>query len=66
MKRRKWVGMELGPVEGIIERMKDLQEEREYLERIRAGYNHLFLPKHALAREAKGLWIVNTFLDQGS
>lgn len=66
MKGRKWVGMELGPVEGIIERMKDLQEEREYLERIRAGYNHLFLPKHALAREAKGLWTVNTFLDQGS
>jgi hypothetical protein len=64
MKGRRWIGMELGPVEGIVERMGDLNDERNYLEKIRAGYNHLFLPEHDLAREAKGLWTVKTFLDR--
>lgn len=61
MKRRKWIGMEIGPVESIIERIEDLHDEREYLDRIRAGYNHLFLPKHVREREARGLWTVNSF-----
>lgn len=64
MKRRKWIGMELGPIDGIIERMGSLQEERDYLERIRAGYNHLFSPEHSKIRERKGMWTANSFLVQ--
>lgn len=60
MKNRKWIGMELGPVDGIIERMENLNEERSYLQKIRSGYNHLFLPEQEALREAKGLWTART------
>lgn len=58
LKGRKWVGVELGPVDGIIERMHDLDEEREYLHRIRSRYNYLFLPETDRRRKALGLWTV--------
>ncbi len=61
MKRRRWIGMELGPVEGIVERMEDLVEERALLARTRSGYNSLFLEKDAVQRERKGLWTTKTF-----
>lgn len=61
MKKRRWVGMELGPVDGIIERLKAIQEEHGYLERIREGYNHLFSPEHSQIRESKGMWTSNSF-----
>lgn len=63
MKRRRWIGMELGPVDEIIERIQCLPDELEYLDRIRAGYNHLFSPEHSRIRERKGMWTSNSFLD---
>lgn len=63
MKQRKWIGIEIGPVEGIVERMENVEGERSHLERIRTEYNNLFQPKHAQAREAKGLWTVSTYHD---
>lgn len=61
MKGRKWIGMELGPVEGVIERLQDLSEEQEHLGRIRSAYNCLFLPEHELQRKKKGLWTTKSF-----
>lgn len=61
MKGRKWIGMELGPVDGIIERLQDLDDERKYLQKIRSGYNRLFLPDQERRRELKGLWTSNSF-----
>jgi site-specific DNA-methyltransferase (adenine-specific) len=61
MKNRKWIGMEIGPVDGVIERMENLSDERPYLQKIRNGYNQLFLPAHQVLRHARGLWTCETF-----
>jgi len=58
LKNRKWVGIELGPVEGIVERLETVEVERLYLERLRAGYNHLFLPETERQRRILGRWTV--------
>lgn len=58
LKKRRWVGVELGPVDGIIERLENLAEESVYLERLRAGYNHLFLPETERRRKELGRWTV--------
>ncbi|WMD19948.1 DNA methyltransferase [Achromobacter seleniivolatilans] len=58
LKKRKWIGVEVGPVDGIIERMESLDEEAEYLDRLRAGYNHLFLPEMERRRKELGRWTV--------
>jgi site-specific DNA-methyltransferase (adenine-specific) len=64
LKGRRWIGMEVGPVDGIIERLDDLSDERIYLQKTRSGYNSLFLPHQARLREAKGLWTTKTFAGQ--
>lgn len=56
LKRRRWLGIEIGPVDDILKRFTSLQEEREYLQRIRDDYNCLFTPKTLKAREKKGFW----------
>jgi site-specific DNA-methyltransferase (adenine-specific) len=61
MKNRKWVGMEIGPIDGIIDRIQHLDDERPYLEKIRNGYNHLFLPEQERLRQIKGLWTAKSF-----
>jgi site-specific DNA-methyltransferase (adenine-specific) len=58
MKKRRWVGIEIGPTDGIVERLSNLNEESEYLNRIREGYNHLFLPEMARRRQEMGRWTV--------
>jgi site-specific DNA-methyltransferase (adenine-specific) len=58
VKGRRWIGVELGPVDGIIERMADLEEERDYIDRIRSRYNYLFLPEIDRRRKELGLWTV--------
>ncbi len=56
LKRRMWTGVEVGPLDGIIQRLKGIEDERPLLERIRAGYNHLFTPEVEAARARRGLW----------
>ena len=55
---RKWIGAEIGPVDGIVERLSNLDDETKHLERLRAGYNHLFLPNVASKRMSMGRWTV--------
>ncbi len=56
MKKRKWIGVEIGPVEGIKRRLENLEDEKEHLEKIRKNYNHLFTPNTLKIRNHRGLW----------
>ncbi len=56
IKKRRWIGIEIGPVDEILRRLTDIRGEREYLEKIRRYYNHLF-PENVLEkRRRNGLW----------
>jgi site-specific DNA-methyltransferase (adenine-specific) len=60
LKSRRWLGVELGPPDDVIRRFQNLDDDRQYLERIRAGYNNLFTPDVAAGRRKKGLWTVES------
>ena len=42
MKKRRWLGIEIGPPDDIVERFARLPEERSYLSEHRKGLNCLF------------------------
>lgn len=56
LKGRRWIGVEIGPVDSIIERLSDTDREREYLDSIRGHLNHLFPPDVLAEREKRGHW----------
>ncbi len=56
IKHRNWIGIEIGPVDDILKRFENLDEEQEYLKRIRKEYNCLFTAKTLKARVERGLW----------
>jgi len=60
LKKRQWMGIELGPVADIVDRFEKIDEDKEYLERIRASYNQLFLPEGKKLRQKRGLWTVES------
>jgi site-specific DNA-methyltransferase (adenine-specific) len=60
LKRRRWMGIELGPVDDIIRRFKRIEEERGFMETSRAGLNRLFPPSIERERLKRGLWTVET------
>jgi len=66
LKKRNWVGVEIGPVCDIVNRLKDLSPEREYLEKIREGYNALFTEETRLERELRGLWTCESVREESS
>lgn len=61
MKKRKWIGVELGPTEGIVERFDLIHEELEYLNQFRENYNTLFPSRIKAKRKKLGLWTDDTF-----
>lgn len=56
LKKRSWVGTEIGPLDDIINRFSLLNTEKEYLNKIRANLNCLFTVKDLKARSKLGLW----------
>ncbi len=56
IKNRRWIGIELGPVDDIVGRLENLEEEAGFLEKIRDGYNNLFTNKTLKKRRQNGLW----------
>lgn len=56
IKNRKWVGIEIGPVEDIIKRFENLNEDATYLDRIRQGINSLISDQDLKRRIANGWW----------
>lgn len=57
IKRRKWIGIEIGPVEDIINRFNNIDIDKDLVLKYRKSYNHLFLPHIEAKRKEKGLWI---------
>ena len=56
IKNRRWIGVELGPVDEIIKRMNNIKEEAGFIKDIRRNYNCLFTDDTLKLREKKGLW----------
>lgn len=56
IKRRRWIGFEIGPLDVIKNRFENISEEEEYLNNIRLGLNSLFPEDLKSKREAAGLW----------
>ncbi len=62
LKKRKWLGCELGPLNSIIERFNNIGNESEYLNNYRSNYNVLFPEKIKKKRTKLNLWTDDTFL----
>ncbi len=60
IKKRRWIGCEIGPIEDIISRFHNLNEEKEHLINYRKNYNQLFPSKIKKERIKKGLWTDDT------
>jgi site-specific DNA-methyltransferase (adenine-specific) len=56
IKRRRWIGVELGPVGDIVSRFKEISADSDLLERIRRNYNCLFTEDDLTVRRELGLW----------
>ncbi len=56
IKGRRWEGCEIGPVDGIKQRMDGLDEEKVFIEKYRSNYNSLFPPKTKVERVRRKLW----------
>jgi len=61
LKKRRWIGTELGPVDTIIDRFSDIQDEAETLCEYRNQYNKLFPHKIKEKRKKLNLWTDETF-----
>lgn len=61
LKKRKWLGVEIGPVEDIVDRFQRIEEEKDILEKYRENINSLFLKKIHKKRTGLGLWTTETF-----
>jgi site-specific DNA-methyltransferase (adenine-specific) len=56
LKKRKWIGSEIGPIDSIVDRFESIDEDNKHLVKIRAGYNKLFTNETLEVRKQKGLW----------
>lgn len=61
IKKRKWIGTEIGPVDTIIERFADIKSDDELLKVQRSNFNTLFPDKIKVKRKKLGLWTDDTF-----
>lgn len=66
IKKRKWIGCEIGPIDDIVNRFSDIMVEKGYLQKIRKDYNRLFTEKNEQKRKEKGLWTAESFKDNVS
>jgi site-specific DNA-methyltransferase (adenine-specific) len=64
IKERKWVGVELGPVDDIRNRFSNIDIEAQNLKNYRENYNKLFPEKVKINRMKKGLWTDETFKEK--
>lgn len=56
IKRRQWVGIELGPVGDIVNRFEEICADTDLIERHRRNYNCLFTEDNLSVRRHMGLW----------
>ena len=56
IKNRNWIGIEIGPVDDIINRFETIDEDADYLARIRQNTNCLIADEDLKRRIEKGWW----------
>lgn len=56
IKKRRWVGVELGPCDIISDRFSRIEEDRAHIQSIRKSINALFSPKVQKERTSRNLW----------
>ena len=61
IKNRKWIGIELGPVEDIITRFNNIENDFKLINKYRENYNQLFPKKVKLKRKKLGIWTDESF-----
>lgn len=66
LKERKWIGVEIGPVDGIIDRFNSIHEDRANLKKIRNDFNNLIPKKYYKKRVEKGLWTPESLQEKAS
>ncbi|MBC7570466.1 MAG: site-specific DNA-methyltransferase [Spirosoma sp.] len=64
IKKRNWIGIEIGPIDEIISRFADMHSEEVTLSNYRKRYNKLFSDEDTIARKKKGLWTHETFIKE--
>lgn len=64
LKKRNWIGIEIGPIEELIDRFNHIQSEEILLDRYRERYNKLFSDQNTIERKRRGLWTHETFANQ--
>jgi site-specific DNA-methyltransferase (adenine-specific) len=55
--KRKWIGVELGPVESIKKRFNDIEWQNEYIDELQNNTNVLFTDKIKEKRIKNGHWV---------
>lgn len=66
IKKRRWLGVELGPVDDIINRLISIERDRELLIRYRENLNKLFPDNIKRKRKQLGIWTEDTFINSSS
>jgi len=61
IKNRRWHGIELGPLDDIINRFDIIEEEKNLIKKYRADYNKLFPDKIKAKRMQLNLWTDESF-----
>lgn len=61
IKNRRWIGVEVGPIDGILERFSNIQDEKKFLCDMRDRYNCLFTKDDEKIRKKTGLWTCDSF-----
>jgi site-specific DNA-methyltransferase (adenine-specific) len=64
IKNRKWIGIEVGPSDDIVNRFGRIIQESEYLDKIRNGYNNLFTSETLQQRIKQGRWTCESVRDK--
>ena len=64
IKKRRWLGIELGPIDDIPKRFENIDLEKNYLNNYRSNFNSLFNEKTKCKRLEKGLWTAETIRDK--
>lgn len=66
IKKRRWIGVEIGPLDSILDRFETLDQDREHLSRLRKDINVLIPEKYYQKRVDKGLWTPESFRGKAS
>ena len=64
IKKRRWIGVEIGPVDDIINRFGSIKDDADYLREFRKNLNQLFTKETEADRLQRGLWTCETVRDK--